>query len=150
MLVASAGYAGASPVAPGTAGSAVGLLVWWAARRGGLDLTGELALVVVLFVVGAWAATECERALGVTDPGLVVIDEVMGMCLTLAGAPLSWPTAIAGFVLFRVFDVVKPPPARRLERWPDGWGVMADDFAAAVYAWAALQGLLWLAPAWFR
>ena len=81
-------------------------------------------------MVGAWAATETERALGITDPGPVVIDEVMGMCVTLIAAPLSWPAALAGFLLFRVFDIVKPPPARRLERLHGGWGIMADDLAA--------------------
>jgi len=148
LAIASAGYAGRFPVAPGTVGSAVGLLVWWAARAAGAGIAHELAVVVVLFALGAWAAGECERAMGVTDPGVVVIDEVMGMCLTLVGAPLSWPAALAGFLLFRVFDIVKPPPARWLERLHGGWGVMADDFAAAIYAWAVLAALVRLAPSW--
>ena len=87
-------------------------------------------MVVALLVVGALAATRAERALGTTDPGPVVIDEVMGMCVTLVGAPLTWPTALAGFLLFRVFDIVKPPPARQLERAHGGWGIMLDDLAA--------------------
>ena len=61
---------------------------------------------------------------------------------------MTWPAAVSGFLLFRLFDIVKPPPARRLERLHGGWGIMADDFAAGVYAWAALQGLIRLAPAW--
>lgn len=150
VVVASAALVGRFPIAPGTAGSAVGVLVWWAARWAGAGPFVELALVGALFVVGAWAAGETERELGVTDPGVVVIDEVMGTCLTLAAAPVSWPVALAGFVLFRVFDIAKPPPARRLERLHGGWGIMADDFAAGVYAWMALQGLLWLAPEWLR
>jgi phosphatidylglycerophosphatase A len=148
VAIATAGYAGRFPIAPGTVGSAVGLMVWTAARVAGAGLVGELALVAGLLAVGAWAATECERALGVTDPGPVVIDEVMGMVLTMVAAPLSWPAAVAGFLLFRVFDIVKPPPARRLERLHGGLGIMADDFAAGVYAWVALQALLRLAPAW--
>jgi phosphatidylglycerophosphatase A len=148
LPIATAGYVGWFPVAPGTAGSVVGLVLWAAARLAGAGLAAEMMLVAVLTVVGAWAATETERVLGVTDPGPVVIDEVMGMCLTMAAAPVTWPAVVAGFLLFRLFDIVKPPPARRLERLHGGWGIMADDFAAGVYAWAALQGLLRLAPSW--
>ena len=148
VAIATAGHTGWFPVAPGTIGSAVGVVLWWALRAAGATLAVELAVAAALFVAGAWAATETERALGVTDPGPVVIDEVMGMCVTLIAAPLSWPAAIAGFVLFRVFDIVKPPPARRLERLRGGWGIMADDLAAAVYAWGGLQILLAMGPSW--
>lgn len=147
--IATAGYAGRFPIAPGTVGSAVGLVAWWALRSAGAGVTAELVLVAGLVVVGAWAATETERALGVTDPGPVVIDEVAGMCLTMAGASVTWPAMLAGFLLFRVFDIVKPPPARRLERLHGGWGIMADDIAAGLYAWGALRGLSWLLPEWF-
>ncbi len=148
LAVATAGPAGWFPIAPGTVGSAVGLAVWWAARAAGAGLAAEVLLVAALVVIGAWAAGAAEHGLGVTDPGPVVIDEVMGMALTMVAAPQTWPAALAGFLLFRVFDIVKPPPARRLERWPGGWGIMADDFAAGVYGWAALQGLLRFAPGW--
>jgi phosphatidylglycerophosphatase A len=148
VALATAGHTGWFPVAPGTVGSAVGVVLWWALRAAGATLAVELAVAAALFVAGAWAASETERALGVTDPGPVVIDEVMGMCVTLIAAPLSWPAVIAGFVLFRVFDIVKPPPARRLERLHGGWGIMADDLAAAIYAWAGLQILLAAAGAW--
>jgi phosphatidylglycerophosphatase A len=140
---------GLFPIAPGTAGSAAGLALWWAFHRVVTPGLGpELILVGVLLVAGAWAATEAERALGTTDPGPVVIDEVMGMCLTLVGTPLTWPVLLAGFLLFRVFDVVKPPPARRLERVPAGWGIMLDDLAAGLYAWLVLAAWLALGPAW--
>ena len=148
VALATAGHSGWFPVAPGTIGSAVGVALWWGLRAAGAGVVLELAVAAALFVAGAWAASETERALGVTDPGPVVIDEVMGMCVTLIAAPVSWPAAIAGFGLFRAFDIVKPPPARRLERLHGGWGIMADDLAAGVYAWAALQALLRLAPAW--
>ncbi|MGD9903890.1 MAG: phosphatidylglycerophosphatase A [Vicinamibacterales bacterium] len=146
--IATAGYVGWFPVAPGTVGSIVGLAWWAAVRFAGSGPVGELIGVAALLVVGAWSATETERALGTTDPGPVVIDEVMGMALTLVAAPLSWPVAILGFGLFRVFDIVKPPPARALERLHGGWGIMADDVAAGVYAWAALQAAIWLLPEW--
>ncbi len=148
LAFATAGYAGFFPVAPGTVGSAVGVLLWWALRRAGASMAVELAVVVALLVVGAFAATAAEGALGTTDPGPVVIDEVMGMGVTLIAAPLTWPTALLGFLLFRAFDIVKPPPARQLERAHGGWGIMLDDFAAGLYAWAALQAAIWIAPGW--
>ena len=71
------------------------------------------------------------------------------MCVTLIAVPFTWPAALAGFLLFRVFDIVKPPPARQLERAHGGWGIMLDDLAAGVYAWAVLAGLIWLRPQWW-
>lgn len=148
LAVASAGYTGFFPIAPGTVGSAVGVIVWGAARLGGATPVHEAALVLVLLVVGALAASEAERRLGTTDPGPVVIDEVMGQCATLLAAPLTWQVALAGFLLFRVFDIVKPPPARQLERAHGGWGIMLDDLAAGVYAALVLQAVLRLLPGW--
>lgn len=148
LAFASAGYAGFFPIAPGTAGSAVGLALWWGLRAAGASMAVELAVVALLLVVGAVAATRAEAALGTTDPGPVVIDEVMGMGVTLIAAPLTWGTAILGFLLFRLFDIVKPPPARQLEKAHGGWGIMLDDLAAGLYAWAALRLAMWLAPEW--
>jgi phosphatidylglycerophosphatase A len=148
VAIATAGHTGWFPVAPGTVGSAVGVGLWWGLRAAGAGVATELVAAAALFVIGAWAASKTERVLGITDPGPVVVDEVMGMWVTLVAAPLSWPAALAGFLLFRVFDIVKPPPARRLERLPGGWGIMADDLAAGVYAWAALQILIGLGPSW--
>ncbi len=148
LAFASAGYSGFFPFAPGTVGSAVGVLLWWAARLAGASLLVEMAIVAALLVVGAVAATAAEGALGTTDPGPVVIDEVMGMCVTLIAAPLTWNVAVLGFLLFRLFDIVKPPPARQLEKVHGGWGIMLDDLAAGVYAWLALQAALWVAPGW--
>ena len=148
LAIATAGYSGFFPMAPGTVGSAVGLAVWALARAGGAGLAIELVVAAVLLVIGAWAATRAERHLGTTDPGPVVIDEVMGMCVTMVAAPFTWPAALAGFFLFRAFDIVKPPPARQLERRHGGWGIMLDDLAAGVYAWGALALLVWLLPAW--
>ncbi len=149
LAIASAGYSGFFPIAPGTVGSAVGVGVWAVARASGAGPATELALAAVLFLVGVWAATRAEGELGTTDPGPVVIDEVMGMCVTLIAVPFTWKVALAGFLLFRVFDIVKPPPARQLERAHGGWGIMLDDLAAGVYAWAVLAGLIWLRPQWW-
>ncbi len=148
LVIATSGYSGFFPIAPGTVGSAVGLGLWALARSGGAGVAGELAIAASLLVVGAWAATRAERHLGMTDPGPVVIDEVMGMCVTMVAAPFTWPAALAGFFLFRAFDIVKPPPARQLEACHGGWGIMLDDLAAGVYAWGTLALLVWLLPAW--
>lgn len=148
VALATAGYAGFFPFAPGTVGSAVGVAVWAAARLAGATWVAEALLVVTLLVVGALAASEAERRLGTTDPGPVVIDEVMGQCVSLIAAPLTWNTALLGFLLFRAFDIVKPPPARQLERAHGGWGIMLDDLAAGVYAAIVLRVAVIYWPGW--
>ena len=148
VFVATVAYCGYFPIAPGTVGSAAGLLVyllvWWAQSP-----IVEIGLIVAVFAVGTWAATEAERFFGGIDPGPVVIDEVLGMLITLAFMPVGLATAIAGFVLFRIFDVIKPYPANRFERLHGGIGVMADDAMAAVYANLVLRGVVYLLPGWF-
>ena len=148
VALATAGYAGFFPFAPGTVGSAVGVAVWAAARFAGATAVAEALLVLTLLIVGALAASEAERRLGTTDPGPVVIDEVMGQCVTLIAAPLTWNTAVLGFLLFRAFDIAKPPPARQLERAHGGWGIMLDDLAAGVYAAVVLRIAVTYWPGW--
>ena len=101
-----------------------------------------------MFAVGVWAGTTAERYFGGIDPGPVIIDEVLGMLVTLAFIPVGLSGAIAGFLLFRIFDVAKPYPAGRLERLHGGLGVMADDAMAAVYANLSLRVVIWLLPGW--
>lgn len=127
---------GYAPLAPGTFGSAAGLLVWWLLPASDAAQGGA---ILVLFAVGSWAGNIAEHHFGRTDPGQVVIDEVMGMLITLFLNPVGWRGAAAGFLLFRLFDVIKPYPANRLERLHGGVGVMADDGMAAVYANLALR-----------
>ena len=147
VFVATVGYSGYFPVAPGTVGSAAGLvaylLVWWSR-----SMAVEIGLILLLFAAGVWAGTIAERYFGGIDPGPIVIDEVVGMLITLAFIPVGLTGAVAGFVLFRVFDVVKPYPARRFERLHGGLGVMADDAMAAIYANVTLRIVLWAAPGW--
>ena len=149
VFVATVGYCGYFPIAPGTVGSAAGLvvylLVWWTKSP-----LVEAALIAGVFAAGAWAGTQAERYFGGIDPGPVVIDEVLGMLITLAFIPVGWSGALAGFFLFRVFDVIKPYPANRLERLHGGLGVMADDAMAAVYANISLRLLIWLLPSWIH
>lgn len=135
------------PFAPGTFGSAAGLAVFAAVRAAGGPVV-EAVTIVLVFLVGAWAATAAETHFGHIDPGPVVIDEVLGMLVTLAFLPVSVTGALVGFVLFRVFDVIKPPPCNSLEALPGGWGVMSDDLMAGVYACVCVRLLAWLAPTW--
>lgn len=147
VFIATAGYCGYFPIAPGTIGSAAGLvvyaLVWWTGSR-----VFEAVLIAALFTIGVWAGTIAERYFGGVDPGPIVMDEVVGMLITLAFIPVGWAAALAGFFLFRVFDVIKPYPAGRFEALHGGLGVMADDAMAAVYANLSLRFLIWLLPAW--
>lgn len=105
-------------------------------------------MIAGLFVAGVWAGTTAERYFGGVDPGPIVMDEVVGMLITLAFIPVGWSGALVGFVLFRIFDVIKPFPAGRLEALHGGLGVMADDAMAAVYANLSLRLVLWLFPTW--
>jgi len=145
LFVATVGYLGYVPVAPGTFGSAAGLLVYWALRRAESGAL-ELAAIAVLFLLGVWSGTHAEEALGV-DPGPVVLDEVVGMLATLALLPVTFFGAVVGFFVFRVLDVVKPWPSGRMERWPGGLGVMSDDLMAAIYGNLVMRGLVLIAPA---
>jgi phosphatidylglycerophosphatase A len=129
------------PFAPGTMGTIVGLLVW-------AVLPGSPAIhavtIALMFVVGSWSGSVAEMHFRREDPGPVVIDEVMGMLITLFLNPVGWLGALTGFLLFRAFDVIKPYPSNRLERLPGGIGVMADDAMAAVYANLALRACAWV------
>jgi len=139
LLIATALGVGYVPVASGTFGSAVGLVLWAVLPASTIV---QAAAIVLLFVIGSWSGTVAERHFGRQDPGEVVIDEVMGMLITLFLIPVGWRGAIVGFLLFRFTDIVKPFPARRLEHLPGGSGIMADDAMAAIYANLALRGLL--------
>ena len=141
LAVATVGGVGYAPLAPGTFGSAAGLLVWWLLPAS--PWIQGLAIAVI-FVAGSWGGNVAERHFGRTDPGQVVIDEVMGMLITLFLNPVGWTGALAGFLLFRVFDVIKPYPANRLEQLHGGIGVMADDGMAAIYANLVLRLGLYL------
>ena len=144
LAMASALGVGFAPFAPGTFGSAAGLILWAVLPHA---LATQLIALAGIFAVGTWAASVVERQLGRTDPGIVVIDEVLGMLLTLLLNDVRWPGAILGFLLFRALDVVKPYPANRFERLHGGLGIMADDAMAGVYANMMLRLALAVAPA---
>jgi len=139
LLLSTALGVGYIPVAPGTFGSAAGLLLWALLPS---SPAAQGATIVGLFIVGSWSGGVAEQHFGRPDPGQVVIDEVMGMLITLFLNPVGWAGAALAFLLFRAADIAKPYPANRLERLPGGVGVMADDAMAAIYANLALRALL--------
>lgn len=147
LLIATFGYVGFFPIAPGTAGSLAALALFSFVRWVGMPAF-ELGTIVAVLAVGIWSANGAERALGRKDPGPVVIDEVLGMLITLALLPVSLTGVAVGFLLFRLFDVVKPYPAGRLEHLPGGYGIMLDDAMAAVYAHLVLRLCMWWMPSW--
>lgn len=145
-LIATWFGCGLAPRAPGTAGSAAAILIAiplaaWAGFHG-----WDFALLAAYLSGPAiWAAGVTAEALGVRDPHCVVVDEVIGQWISLAGArTLNWKSYLLAFALFRLFDIWKPPPVRQLEALPGGWGINADDAMAGIYA--AL--LLWAASRW--
>ena len=132
---------------PGTWGSLAAVLIWLGLSRFIQPTWQTLALAglaVVAVAIGIPAATAAAQASGVKDPQFVVIDEVAGQWITLLFAPVSWKTLLTGFILFRGFDIVKPPPVRQLEKLPGGTGIVLDDVSAGVYALAVMQLLLHL------
>lgn len=144
-LVATFFGAGRLRPAPGTWGSLATLLLWWllashlppVAR-----LPVILTLIVIVVAIGIPAATLEERGCGKKDPSHVVIDEVAGQLVTLIACPIVWQALVAGFILFRGFDIVKPPPVRSLEKLPEGTGIVVDDLGAGIYGLIVLQLLL--------
>jgi phosphatidylglycerophosphatase A len=147
ISIASGLGSGYSPVAPGTAGSVVGVIIAVLfIVLSGLNIFSGFTYAVtfaVIFAVGVWSAGRAEVIYGEKDCGKIVIDEIAGMLLTLYLVPFDWRWLLAGFLLFRLFDIVKPFPARRIDqRVKGGWGVMLDDIVAGVYANVSLQILV--------
>jgi phosphatidylglycerophosphatase A len=121
-------------------------MLLWAALAHALNPALRLPVVIGLalftILVGIPAATRVARASAAKDPQFVVIDEVAGQLIALIAVPLAWKTFLAGFILFRVFDIFKPPPVRQLEKLPEGTGIVLDDVAAGLYALIGMQLLL--------
>ena len=130
---------------PGTWGSAATVLLWAAIAHSvnpNLRTPTAIVLAVIVTLIGIPAATQVARAYATKDPQFVVIDEVAGQLITLIAVPLDWKTFLAGFILFRVFDILKPPPVRQLERLPEGSGIVFDDVGAGIFALVVMQLLL--------
>jgi phosphatidylglycerophosphatase A len=127
---------------PGSWGSAATVLLWWL-LSGWINPRWQPAAMMLLaaltVLIGIPAATHMARATGLKDPQFVVIDEVAGQLITLFAVPVSWKSMVLGFILFRGFDIVKPPPVRQLEHLPEGIGIVLDDMGAGLYALAIMQ-----------
>lgn len=135
---------GYSPLAPGTAGTAVGLLLFVPLHS--LAPLAQAVVTLVGFLVGIWASTVVARRVGKKDPGIVVFDEIIGIWATLLFLPLTPLTALLGFLLFRLLDMVKPFPARQFEALPGGLGIMADDLMAGIYGNLLLRVIALVVP----
>lgn len=144
-LIATFFGAGRLKPGPGSWGSAATIFLWWAATLVVAPHWQPIAaagLALIAIIAGIPAATRVARATGIEDPSFVVIDEVAGQLIALIAIPISWQSLVAGFILFRGFDIVKPPPARQLEHLHGGTGIVLDDVAAGLYALIIMQLLL--------
>jgi phosphatidylglycerophosphatase A len=144
-MVATFFGAGRIKPGPGTWGSLAAVILWTLASLQ-IPVAGRtwatIIAAAVVTLIGIPAATQVARASSVKDPQFVVIDEVAGQLVALIGVPLGWKSFLAGFILFRVFDIWKPFPIRRLERLPEGTGIVVDDLGAGLYALAIMHLLL--------
>ncbi len=135
-ILATGFGSGYSPFAPGTAGTIVAIPIAMLMPGGFFAQALFLAVVIKLAV---WSADAAAPAFGLKDPGQIVVDEIAGYLLAVAMLPAGWPLWVAGFVAFRLFDILKPPPCRRLEALPGGIGIVADDLMAGLYANLSLR-----------
>jgi phosphatidylglycerophosphatase A len=135
-FIATGFGSGYSPFAPGTAGTLVAVPLAMLMPEGFLAQALVLTVVVMLAI---WSAHAAAPTLGLKDPGQIVVDEIAGFLVTVAMLPAGWSTWAAGFVAFRLFDIWKPPPCRRLEALPGGVGIVADDLMAGLYANLSLR-----------
>ncbi len=141
MAIATGGYIGKIPKAPGTWGSAAAFIPWFFLRK--LSLPVYFGWLVVIFVVGFFASGSAEKLLDQSDPGCIVIDEILGMLIALTLVPDHPAAWLLAFLLFRVFDILKPFPVSWFDRHiHGGLGIMLDDVMAGVYSFIILQGIL--------
>lgn len=144
-LIAFGFGSGLAPKAPGTAGTVLGLPLYWLIAAATPDQAIRLLLLIAAFLLGIWACGRSGRALGVADHGGMVWDEIVAFALVLLFTPGGWRWIVLAFALFRLFDILKPWPIRFADRHlKNGFGVMFDDLLAAGYALAVIKGVQWL------
>ncbi|NPA51312.1 MAG: phosphatidylglycerophosphatase A [Aquificae bacterium] len=136
FLVATGGFVGKIPIAPGTLGTLVAIpiiLIYW--NKG---VIAQLSITAAVFFVGLWASIVLVEKYNEKDPEYIVVDEIAGFMITMIAIEPTFVHLALGFVLFRLYDILKPPPIKMFERLPSGLGVMADDIIAGIYAWLCL------------
>ncbi len=149
IFVATGGYAGFFPIAPGTVGTLIGIL--FCLLFSNFSLPMYLLSMGTLFFLGCWAAERAEIALAQKDSPKIVIDEVLGYLITMIQIPFSFGNAFAGFIFFRLFDIIKPPPARKIDRqMKGGVAVVLDDAVAGIYANLTMHLVLCWNPVLFQ
>lgn len=144
QFLASFGFLGFSPVAPGTAGSLGGVLLYWILTALGAGAALYLLFLLFFIALSIAVANSAEKTFPDKDPGPIVVDEVAGMLITLWVVPLQWQWILLGFLLFRALDILKPYPARQCEQFKGGWGIVLDDVVSGIYAWVLLQAIILL------
>jgi len=137
LFIAQGGFSGRMPVAPGTAGTVVGVLLYLLVKD--LPSLWYSAVFVIVTLIGTWVAGAADRILGTKDSPTIVIDEIAGLLLAMLLVPFAWGYVAAGFLLFRFFDILKPWPLNKLQDIPGGPGVMLDDIGAGIYTNVTLQ-----------
>ena len=137
IFIAQGAYAGRFPVAPGTAGTLIGVLLYLWMKA--ISPASYLVLCFIVITIGTWTAGRAEVFLGRKDSPSIVIDEIAGYLVAMFMVPEGWVFVVAGFLLFRVFDIMKPYPLKRLQNIHGGAGVMVDDIGAGVYTNLVLQ-----------
>jgi phosphatidylglycerophosphatase A len=142
LFISQGAYSGLSPFAPGTAGTVVGVILYWFMQ--GLSPIWYGVLLLLFILIGTWAADRAEVLLGRKDSPSIVIDEIAGYLVAMFLVPAGLWYAAAGFFLFRFFDIIKPFPLRRLEKIPGGLGVMLDDLGAGIYTNLVLQAAVFV------
>lgn len=140
MAIASLFGIGYIPFCPGTFGTFATIVLYAVLAR--FSISSQFVTICVIFFIGVRAAQKAEKILNKKDPGVVVIDEAAGYLVTMCFLPFSITAAFTGFFLFRMFDILKPFPIRRLEKIPGGWGIMMDDLLAGIYSSLMLRVIL--------
>ena len=139
-------YVGKIPKAPGTVGTVVALfpiLIYW--NRGGeYLLLNQIFITLAVFFIGIWASTVIIETFKEKDPEYIVIDEIAGYMVAMIGFPTNWKILLLAFILFRIFDIFKPPPIKQFEKLPSGIGVMVDDVIAGIYTWLVMYILVYV------
>ena len=144
QFVATGGYSGYFPKIPGTFASFIGILLFYPMVS--FPPVIQIMMILILFFFGVWSSFSVEKALGQTDPGIIVIDEILGIWISIFLVPFQWKLLLIAFILFRILDIKKPFPIHQIQSLKGGWGVMLDDGMAGLFTNLSLQAILYFWP----